>query len=311
MSLASAIGLLALSLLATVPEAAEPSLPDACELAGPHIALTPESVANPPVVCISPDLSLTLRFDSQLQPGSEKLQQRERFQEFNPGERSLMLVPPERLVAGERFKVEACFADGEAPACATVLLLAHPALGMQQVKVFRQALPVAYFQEVAREAQTDNQRLGEELRRLRAEHGAPDGLRGVFASELLTPAGIACKRLLDNVTKAKANALGVKDVIACRARGRVAVEVKLTNPGTAWMAAGAVLRGLRGEVLKSLPLWQPEPIPASAPGVESLNWGRVVVEVPATEAEARGTYTLTLWDAEQQRTVTLGNITFP
>jgi hypothetical protein len=36
-----------------------------------------------------------------------------------------------------------------------------------------------------------------------------------------------------------------------------------------------------------------------------------VVEVPASEKEAQGTYTLVLWDAEQKRTVTLGNITFP
>jgi hypothetical protein len=39
--------------------------------------------------------------------------------------------------------------------------------------------------------------------------------------------------------------------------------------------------------------------------------GRVVVEVLATETEARGTYTLILWDADRQRTVTLGNVTFP
>jgi hypothetical protein len=36
-----------------------------------------------------------------------------------------------------------------------------------------------------------------------------------------------------------------------------------------------------------------------------------VVEVLATKREARGTYTLTLWDAARQRTVTLGNVTFP
>ena len=312
MSLASPVGLLALALLTTSPAAVEPSLPDACEQASPHIALTIESIANPPVVCISPDLSLTLRFNSRLQPGSEKLQERERFQEVNPGERSLMLVPPERLVAGERFKVEVCFADGAAPACATVLLLAHPALGMQQVKVFRQALPVTYFQEVAWEALDENQRLREEVRRLRTERGVPDGLRGVFASELLATTGIACERLMDKVTKAKGNALGLRDVRSCRARGSVALEVLLENPGTAaWTAAGAVLRGPKGEVLKLLPLWQPEPILASAPGTGNSNWGPVVVEVPATEAEARGTYTLTLWDAEQQRTVTLGNITFP
>ena len=31
----------------------------------------------------------------------------------------------------------------------------------------------------------------------------------------------------------------------------------------------------------------------------------------ATEREARGTYTLILWDEERQRTVTLGNVMFP
>ncbi|HYO58253.1 hypothetical protein [Archangium sp.] len=38
---------------------------------------------------------------------------------------------------------------------------------------------------------------------------------------------------------------------------RVAVEVYLTNPGTEpWTAAGAVLRGPKGEVLKPLLFWQ-------------------------------------------------------
>jgi hypothetical protein len=37
----------------------------------------------------------------------------------------------------------------------------------------------------------------------------------------------------------------------------------------------------------------------------------VVVEALATEEQALGTYTLTLWDAERQRTVVLGEVTFP
>ncbi|WP_309894976.1 DUF2381 family protein, partial [Archangium sp.] len=91
-----------------------------------------------------------------------------------------------------------------------------------------------------------------------------------------------------------------------RAEGRVAVDVRLWNPGTRpWVAEGAVLRGAKGEVIKPLPLWQSAPVePGSKPG-------RVVVEVLASEVEARGTYTLTLWDAEQKRTVTLGHVTFP
>jgi hypothetical protein len=78
------------------------------------------------------------------------------------------------------------------------------------------------------------------------------------------------------------------------------------------MAAGMVLRGPKGEVLKPLPLWQPEPIPLDEPGVRRNPRSRVVVvEALAAETEARGTYTLTLWDADKKRLVTLGNVTFP
>ncbi len=89
----------------------------------------------------------------------------------------------------------------------------------------------------------------------------------------------------------------------------MAVELKLDNSGTVpWVAAGAVLRGPKGEVLKPLPLWHEEVLPTE-PGAEG--WHRVVVEVPVSKKEAQGTYTLTLWDAERQRAVGLGNITFP
>jgi uncharacterized protein (TIGR02268 family) len=311
--LASPVGLLALALLAISPQAAEPSPPEVCEMASPQLVLTAESPATPPVVCISPGLSLTLRFDTSLQPGSVRMQDWERFEEVNPGQKTLTLVPPEKLEAGERFLVEVCFADGAAPACASILLLAHPALGLSQVKVFREPRALASFQEAEKAARAEVRQCQEEVHQLRAERGAPEGLRGVLASGLLGARGIPFKDLGDSYTKAKGNALGVRDIRSYRAEDRVAVEVWLENPGTLpWMAAGAVLRGPKGEVLKLLPLWQPEPIPppeAVAVGQESGR--RVVVEVLASETEARGTYTLTLWDAEHKRTVTLGNITFP
>ena len=155
MSLASLVGLLALVLVTTSPTAAEPPQADVCVTASPHLALTDESTAKPPVVCISPDLPVTFRFNAPLQPDSVRIQERERFADVAPGQQSLFLVPPERLVAGERFKVEVCFADDAAPTCASFLLVAHPGLGMQQVKVFRQPSPVAYFQEVARESRAE------------------------------------------------------------------------------------------------------------------------------------------------------------
>jgi uncharacterized protein (TIGR02268 family) len=121
-----------------------------------------------------------------------------------------------------------------------------------------------------------------------------------------------CTDLTGKRTLPKGNALRPEEVVGCRANGSVAVLVSLTNPGTEpWTAAGAVLRGARGEVLKPLPLWQSAPLVPSKLGIDTGKPGRVVVEVPTPENEARGTYTLTLWDAEHQRTVTLGNITFP
>jgi uncharacterized protein (TIGR02268 family) len=264
------------------------------------------------VVCISPDLPITFRFNSPLQPDSEKIQERGRFEDVAPGQKTLMLVPPEDLEAGERFKVEVCFADGAAPKCATFLLVGHPGLGMQQVKVFRHPSPMTYYQEVAEEAQAENQRLREEVRRLRAERGVPEGLRGVRASGLMGEEGIASQILTESVITHEGNALAKDRVRSYRAEGRVAVEVWLVNTGTMpWTAAGAVLRGPKGEVLKPLPLWQPEPILPSEPGSVSERTGSVVVEVLATKTEARGRYTLTIWDAGHKHTVILGNVTFP
>jgi uncharacterized protein (TIGR02268 family) len=305
--LAFPAGLLALAFLANAP-GAEQSLLDACEAASPRIELAATPPARAPVVCIGPGLSTTLRFDSLIRPESVRIQERERFADVAVGQKSLFLVPPENLTSGERFSVEVCFADELAPACASFLLVSHPGLAMQQVNVFRQPRrAAAYYQRVAEEAEAEARQCREEVRQLRAERGVPDGLRGALASGLVSgEGGVAVRDLARSVTEREGNALGGARVHSYRAQGRVAVEVWLKNPGDVpWTAAGAVLRGAKGEVLKPLALWQQGPIP---PGKEG---GTVVVEVLATAEEARGTYTLTLWDAERKRTVTLGDVTFP
>ncbi|WP_309895441.1 DUF2381 family protein, partial [Archangium sp.] len=299
------------ALLALRPEAVNSSPPDECAAASAHLTLKAEPSARVPVVCISPDVPLTFRFDMPLQPESVRLEERERFEDMAPGQRSLTLVPPKELEAGERFQVEVCFADGAAPACARFPLRAHPALGLSQVKVSREHRPVEACQEAEQAAQAAVRECREEVRQLRAERGGPEGLRGALASGLLKKQGIAFKDLSKDVTQPKGNVLVLVGVHAYRAKGGVAVDVWLDNPSTTepWTAAGAVLRGPKGQVLKPLPLWQPGPVPPSEPGARGT--GRVVVEVLASEVEARGTYTLTLWDEEQKRTVTLGPITFP
>ncbi|WNG56540.1 DUF2381 family protein [Archangium gephyra] len=315
MLLASPVGLLALALLSTAPDVSPAPGLDECEGVSPRIELAPvPSKGQAPVVCISPSLPTTFRFDSLILPQSVKIQERERFEDVAPGQRNLLIVPSENVAAGKRFELEVCFADGSAPACATFVLLVHPGLGMQQVQVLRQPRAVGYYQQLAEAAQAEAQQCRAELGQLRAERGVPDGLRGAIASNFVSGnGGVAVRDISDTASEKENNALAKHEVYSYRAQGRVAVEVNLRNPGTTpWTAAGAVLRGPKGEVLKLLPLWQPGPILSAAPGyADEGERTRVVVEVLATEKEARGTYTLILWDAARQRTVTLGNVTFP
>jgi uncharacterized protein (TIGR02268 family) len=304
---------LALALL-SIPSAhsAVPSA-DECKEASPRIELAAmPSEGQAPVVCIGPGLPITFRFDSLLRQDSLNIQERGWFEDWALGQQMLTLAPRENLAPGKRTEVEVCFADGAAPACATLVLVVHPGLGMQEVKVLRQSRPVAHFQQVAKEAEAQVQQCREEVRQLRSERGVPDGLTGAVASGLVNLGrGVDGKDLTDDATEKEGNTLIKDRVFSYRAKERVAVEVYLANPGTTpWTATGAVLRGPKGEVLKPLLLWQLDPIVPAAPGEEGKR-GRVVVEVLATEKQARGTYTLILWDATRQRTITLGEVSFP
>jgi uncharacterized protein (TIGR02268 family) len=303
--LTSTVALLAL-LLSQAPVLAEPPQQNECAAASPRVELPAEPGAKAPVVCLTPGLSLTLSFDSPLRSGPVRLGEPEWFEDTATGKQTLTLRPREKLETGKRSEVEVCFADGAAPACATFVLVTHPGLGVQEVKVVRQERSVESYQRAEREARAEAEQCREEVRQLRAEREVPEGLRGTLASGLVGLNGIASKELTRSVTEKEGNALPLDSVYGYRAVGRVAVDVKLVNPGTQpWVAESAVLRGTNGEVLKPLPLWQPEPV---APGREP---GRVVVEVLATEEQALGTYTLTLWDTERKRTVVLGEVTFP
>jgi hypothetical protein len=71
----------------------------------------------------------------------------------------------------------------------------------------------------------------------------------------------------------------------------------------AWTPTGAALVGAQREELVRLTVWPLEPLP---PGASR----RIVVELDATESEARGTYTLKLWAGEAGG-VNLDGVTFP
>ena len=309
----SPAALLALVLLMGASAIAQPRLPD-CEASPSRVELPAEPTGTVQEVCISPELPITFLFDSLLVPGSLELQERERFEDVAPGTRSFTLHPPADLQPGERFKVLVRFADGAAPTSATFMLVGHPALGTRQVNVYRHKRTVDDYQRETQEEREKSQRLGLELERMRLEKG-PGGLTGLIASGLraVDDTGVKAKKITKGIIKTPGNALSTERVISYRVTTRaedvvrVAVAVELVNPGTQpWVLKDAVLVG-RGQEPKPMKVsWQPSPIPPDpkAPGV-------VVVEWELTAREARGPFTLKLWDESGRRLVTLGNVSFP
>jgi len=302
--------LLALALLTRAAEAAgQTTLPE-CDVPKLRVELSPESTGKAWEVCVHPDFPTTFRFGSPLPPGTTvEVQPANRFAESR-GPEVLTFIPREDYLPGERVKVTVRFGDGAAPAIATFVLAGHPARAVTQVQVFRQARPVEVCQQEAREARAEARQCQEENARLRAAGGRPDGLRGLFDAGLMDENGVQFLDLSDKISKPKGNALQARQTVSYRStgpetRGRVAVHTQLVNPGAKpWTVAGAALLGPEGEELKPLPLWHTGPIHLGKAE------GRVVVEFEATSKQARGTYTLKLWDAEG-RTVTIGRVTFP
>ncbi len=313
MSVLSPAAPLSLVLFTGAGATAQPHPPD-CEASSSRLELPAELTGKPQAVCISPELSTTFRFDSLLVPGSLELQDPERFEDVAPGKRSFSIFPPADLQPGERFKVTVRFADGAAPTGATFELVGHPALGARQVDVYRHKRTVEDYQKELQEEREKSQRLGQELERMRLEQG-PGGIAGLIASGALVVSDQSTKAedIERSVIKAPSNALGIHKAISYRFSTRaedvvrVAVAVELTNPGTLpWTVKGAVLVGKNQEVKPLRLIWQPLPIPPNPK--ES---GVIVVELEMTAREARGPFTLKLWDESEKRVVTLGNVTFP
>ena len=140
---------------------------------------------------------------------------------------------------------------------------------------------------------------------------------GLYPRELdaLNVQGVLAKNLKSTITMPSATALLTSTVIRYRSttkRGengkdmtRVAVAMVMDNPGTApWTARDAALLVGKGHDVKEAKVWQLAPIPPGGSGL-------VVVETELLAHEARGIFTLKLWDENGGRLVTLGGVTFP
>jgi len=299
---------LVLTLLAATADAAErPPLPT-CEVGVRHIELTADATSEVPV-CIRPGLTTHLLFDSKL--ARVEWEKREKLRWVREGEDALGLIPSEALLDGERVRVTVYFQDDAAPESATFALVVHPAQAERQVEVSRHRRTLASYWHGERQARAEARRCREEKDRLQAECGGREGLTGLIINGLLGKEGVPAQDINKNVTRHPDDTLRAQKIISYRVigpdrrRGRVAVQMELWNTGaTSWTPTGAALVGPKHDSLTGLKVWLLEPIP---PG----EWRGIVVEVEATESQARGTLTLKLWGGDEAGSVTLDGVTFP
>ncbi len=256
-----------------------------CQMGVRHVELPAVPLEAPVQVCISPGQTTLINFDGALAPESVGLEGERRFALVDPARSTLKLVPSEKMLPGERFRLTVRFDDTAAPASATLLLVVHAAQAEPLVNVYRQTRTVESFRQQLQAKDEEVRRCQEDNARLRAERSGPGGLAGLLASDLTGETGVAAEEITERITRHPASALTVLRTHAYRAATRVAVRLRLENPAGAapWAAEGASLvpAGRQGVELKVLSVWQEAPIAGGAAG-------KLVVEAeaPAPQAEA-------------------------
>ncbi|WP_309890188.1 DUF2381 family protein [Archangium sp.] len=264
-------------------------------------------------VCIRPGRSTSFFFDAKL--ARVELPEPERFRLIKD-EAGFTLMATQALPDGERVPVTVSFQEGT-PASATFTLVVHPSEAEQQVVVTRQERSLASYREGEQRALEEARQCRWENARLQVECTAQVGLTTLLSLKLMGENGVPSKHIESSLSARPGNTLISSKARSYRSdtghttedgRGlvRLAVVQELHNTGsTPWTLAGAVLMGPNGKEWKALALWPREPI---APGKKQ----RVVVEVEATEEEARGTFTLKSWSQEDSgRVEFFDGVTFP
>jgi len=292
--------------LSTVPEQAAGSVrPLECAPAQ-RVELRAGAVSRPPQVCVSPGRPTHFLFDTPLREGSVKLEERERFADMAVGGRSVTVYPSEHVVAGKPLTLTACFADGAAPACATFLLVSHPAQATSEVTVVRLPPPEVDLQrELARQRALVEQ-LQAQLARTQAECQGPTGLTGLLAPGLLRDGeSLKGADISADVTYKAAVDLRPDNAASYRAGSRIAFAMSLHNKSPlAWEPREVTLRASTGAPLQVLSVWPRQPL---LPGASA----RVVVEaVTPEEALPPGPYTLT-FGPEDEPSLVLERVRFP
>jgi uncharacterized protein (TIGR02268 family) len=222
------------------------------------------------------------------------------------GSTVLKLTLSERGVPAERFKLTVRFKGEAAPASASFWLVVHPGQAEPLVEVYREARTVAACQQEVKEREAQLRQCQEDHAQLQAEQALPVGLAGLLASRLMGITGIPSRNLYGDITLSSTTPSKVLSAYSYRATRTIAVtaELKLLEGAAPWSTAGAKLVGPGRRRLSVVRLWQEPPSSAS-----DVSW--IVVEAEATEAQAQGSFTLTVWEAEGGRSISLAGVTFP
>jgi uncharacterized protein (TIGR02268 family) len=300
---------LALALMLLLGAAAPARAPaSSCEQGVRRIELEAQATGEVHEVCIGQELSTVFNFvDADLAQESLSLEGAERFKKVELGESTLKLVPSEKLLPGERLRLTVRFQDGAVPASAAFWLLVQPTRTQPLIEVYRSRRTVESLLREVMDKELQLRQCQDENARMQAEGRTFGGLTSLIESGVMEREGVAVMRLHLPKPRGRGEVLQAFDTYSYRSSRRVAVEFWLIMAADAppWTAVGAELMGPGGRTLRVFPPRQREPV-----RFESEEQ-RLLVEAEATEEEARGTFTLKLWDAEGSRTVTLSGVTFP
>jgi uncharacterized protein (TIGR02268 family) len=293
-------------LLAGASAAAQPSLPPGDTGEAPRLvelsATAPKLVVE---LRIKPERLTTLLFGAPLKLAGVELEEREGFSRVTLLEDALLLMPSGTLGTGRRLKLRVRFVEGTVPTSADFLLMVSPTGAEPQVDIhLRPDGPPACW----REAEAERIQLRQVRAELERERQKPAGLIGLLANGQVDKTGLTAKALrrTRDFTQRSGEPLRVPMATSYRARGVVVLELEVDNlSGQPWTVAGASLVGEAGVRLKVLRVWPMQPL---SPGAERQ---RVLVETEVTEAQARGRFTLSLWQEGESASVSLEGITFP
>ncbi len=294
---------LLLALLLLVTAAVARAQPSPCQHPVRRIELAP-GLAAVPELCISPGLSTTLLFDQDLAQDAVELEGKERFRRMEATGSLLVLVPSEKLSAGERIRLKVRFKEAGPAASAAFVLVVYPDQAERQVEITRAPAPGT--------CQAELQRKEEELQRCLDQRASPPtqaraSLAALMMENVVDPRLLTAREITSpSLMPAPAEGLAVTQFTLHRSLSRLVVVVRVmnTDPEKVWVAAGAALLGGSGEDVKLPYVLQGRPL-------EPGEFGEVWVEVPVPAAGSIGPYTLEVWDSERTRTVTLKGLRMP